>query len=208
MAVYVAEHPMVRHKLGILRNHKLSSNAFRLVTTEMARLLTYEATKDLPMEKYTVAGWAGPVEAERIAGKKITAVPILRAGMGMLDGFLDLVPSAKVSVIGLFRNEETLVPVRYYAKLAKDIDRRMAVILDPMLATGGSMVEAANILKDAGCRSIRAISIVCAPEGIAAMCKAHPDVDIHTAAIDKKLDAAGYILPGLGDAGDNIFGTK
>ncbi len=208
MAVYVAEHPLIKHKLGLLRGKNLSTNHFRSLTVEITRLLAYEATKNLPTEKYTVQGWAEPVEAERIQGKMITAVPILRAGIGMLNGFLDLIPGAKVSMVGMFRNEETLTPVRYYAKLALEIERRMAVILDPMLATGGSMAETAAMLKEAGCRSIKAICLVAAPEGIAKMRELHPDVDIHTAAVDEKLNHDGYIIPGLGDAGDNIFGTK
>ncbi len=208
MAVYVAEHPLVKHKLGALRRHTLPSSEFRAITNEITRLLTYEATKNLPTEKYMVKGWAGTVEAERIMGKKITAAPILRAGLGMLDGFLDLIPNAKVSVIGMFRNESTLDPVRYYVKLARDIHQRMAVILDPMLATGGSMVEAINIIKEAGCPTIKTLSIVAAPEGIHKVQSLHPDVEIYTACIDDKLDSHGYILPGLGDAGDRIFGTK
>ena len=208
MAIYVVDHPLVRHKLGILRRRDIPVREFREISSELCRLLTYEATKNLKTEKTTIQGWAGPVEVERIKGKKMTAVPILRAGMGMLDGFLDMIPGAKVSVVGIFRNEETLEPVRYFVKLAKDMEHRTAVILDPMLATGGTLIETVNLLKEAGCRSIMGIFLVSAPEGIARLEKAHPDVDVYTAAIDKCLNEKGYILPGLGDAGDKIFGTK
>jgi len=208
VALHVVSHPLVQHKLGILRKRDISVHEFREITNEICRLLTYEATKSLETERLTIQGWAGPVEVERIKGKKITAVPILRAGMGMLDGFLDMIPGAKVSVIGIFRDETTLEPVRYYVKLARDMKRRTAVILDPMLATGGTVCATVDILKEAGCTSIMGIFLVTAPEGLARLQKAHPDVDIYTAALDKGLDEQGYILPGLGDAGDKIFGTK
>ena len=208
MALHVVSHPLVQHKLGILRKRDISVHEFREITNEICRLLTYEATKSLETERLTIQGWAGPVEVERIKGKKITAVPILRAGMGMLDGFLDMIPGAKVSVIGIFRDETTLEPVRYYVKLARDMKRRTAVILDPMLATGGTVCATVDILKEAGCTSIMGIFLVTAPEGLARLQKAHPDVDVYTAALDKGLDEQSYILPGLGDAGDKIFGTK
>lgn len=208
MAVYVVDHPLVRHKLGILRRRDIPVREFRAISNELCRLLTYEATKNLKMEKATIQGWAGPVEVDRIKGKMMTAVPVLRAGIGMLDGFLDMIPGAKVSIVGIFRNEETLDPVRYYVKLAKDLAHRTAVVLDPMLATGGTLCETINLLKEAGCRSIISIFLVCAPEGIARLEREHPDVDVFTASIDEGLNERGYILPGLGDAGDKIFGTK
>ena len=208
MAVFIAEHPLIKHKLGLMRKHDISTKNFRELASELARLLTYEATKDLETEKKTIQGWAGPVEIDVIKGKKITVVPILRAGLGMQDGVLDLIPGAKVSVVGIFRNEETLEPVEYYVKLAKNINKRMALILDPMLATGGTLDATISCLKKAGCTTIRGLFLVAAPEGIQRVTKAHPDVDIYVAAVDESLDKNGYILPGLGDAGDKIFGTK
>lgn len=208
MAVHVAQHPLVKHKLGLLRKHDITTSLFRDVTKELARLLTYEATKDLEVEKKTIKGWAGEVEIERIKGKKITVVPILRAGLGMMDGVLDMVPGAKVSVVGFYRNEETLKPVKYYVKLARDIKARMAIILDPMLATGGTLEATIELLKSAGCTQIRGLFLVAAPEGIKRIQDKHPDVDIYCAGVDERLNEKGYILPGLGDAGDKIFGTK
>jgi uracil phosphoribosyltransferase len=208
MAVFIAEHPLIKHKLGLMRKHDISTKNFRELASELARLLTYEATKDLETEKKTIQGWAGPVEIDVIKGKKFTVVPILRAGLGMQDGVLDLIPGAKVSVVGIFRNEETLEPVEYYVKLAKNINKRMALILDPMLATGGTLDATISCLKKAGCTAIRGLFLVAAPEGIKRVTKAHPDVDIYVAAVDESLDKNGYILPGLGDAGDKIFGTK
>jgi uracil phosphoribosyltransferase len=208
VAVHVVDHPLVKHKLGLMRRHDISTKEFRELASEVARLLTYEATSDLQTESRTIQGWAGTVEVERIKGKKITVVPILRAGLGMLDGVLDLIPTAKVSVVGLYRNEETLEPVRYYVKLAKNIKIRTALILDPMLATGGTLLETIQLLKQAGCRSIKGLFIVAAPEGLERVLERHPDVDIYVAAVDERLNANGYILPGLGDAGDRIFGTR
>lgn len=208
MSVHVVRHPLVQHKLGVMRQDDVSTKNFRELANEVARLLTYEATKDLATETETVKGWAGPVTVERIKGKKITVVPILRAGLGMLDGVLDMIPGAKVSVIGIYRNEETLEPVRYYVKLAKTIQERMALILDPMLATGGTLLATIDLLKEAGCRNIRGVFLVAAPEGLQRIEKAHPDVRIYLAAVDERLNEKGYILPGLGDAGDKIFGTK
>ena len=153
-------------------------------------------------------GWAGPVEVHRIKGKKITVVPILRAGLGMLDGFLDMIPGAKVGIVGMFRDEETLKPVQYYVKLAKNMSRRMAVVLDPMLATGGTLVATIDLLKKAGCAKVIGLFIVAAPEGVKRVLDAHPDVDIYVAALDERLNEHGYILPGLGDAGDKLLGTK
>ena len=209
MAVFEVNHPLVKHKLGLIRQHDISTKDFRDLASEIARLLTYEATKDLETEPKTITGWNGaPVKVEKIKGKKITVVPILRAGLGMMDGVLDLIPSARVSVVGLYRNEETLEPVTYYEKLTSSIGDRTALILDPMLATGGSLVACIDMLKKAGCTSIRGLFLVAVPEGIARLEKAHPDVDIYVASIDERLNENGYILPGLGDAGDKIFGTK
>ncbi len=208
MAVYIADHPLVRHKLGVIRRDDLSTKKFRELASELARLLTYEATKDLETEQHVVQGWAGPVQVEMIKGKKVTVVPILRAGMGMLDGVLDLIPGAKVSVVGHYRNEETFEPVCYYEKLASKLQERTALILDPMLATGGTLLATIKQLKDGGCRRIRGIFLVAAPEGIERVTKAHPEVDIHVAGVDDRLNDKRYILPGLGDAGDKIFGTK
>lgn len=201
-------HPLIRHKLGLMRRADISTKNFRELAQEVGALLTYEATKDLPLESYEIQGWAGSVQVEKIAGKKITVVPILRAGIGMLDGVLSLIPGAKVSVVGLARNEETLEAHTYLEKLVPEIEERLALIVDPMLATGGSLVAAIDMLKKAGCKEIRAMVLVAAPEGIALVEKAHPDVMIYTAAIDQRLNEHGYILPGLGDAGDKIFGTK
>lgn len=208
MSVYVATHPLIRHKLGLMREKSISTKDFRDLAAEVARLLTYEATKDIETERRTVEGWAGPVEVERIKGKKITIVPILRAGLGMMNGVIDLIPSAKVSVIGLYRNEETLEPVAYYEKMTSDMDQRIALILDPMLATGGTLIATVDMIKNAGCTQIRGLFLVAAPEGIKRLEAAHPDVDIYVAAVDERLNDSGYILPGLGDAGDKIFGTK
>jgi len=208
MPVTVVHHPLIRHKLGLMRAHDISTKDFRELAAELACLLTYEATKDLPIETQEITGWAGPITVERIKGKKITVVPILRAGLGMMDGVLKLIPSAKVSVVGLYRNEETLEPVRYYVKMTSQIEERIALILDPMLATGGTLVATIALLKEAGCRQIKGIFLVAAPEGLRRVERAHPDVEIYVAAVDERLNDIGYILPGLGDAGDKIFGTK
>ncbi|MEN8692212.1 MAG: uracil phosphoribosyltransferase [Desulfobacterales bacterium] len=208
MPVHEVNHPLIKHKLGLMREQKITTKDFRDLASELGNLLTYEATKDMETEKEIIQGWAGPVEVERIKGKKITVVPILRAGLGMMNGVLDLIPSAKVSVVGLYRNEDTLKPVKYYVKLTGAIEERIALILDPMLATGGTVVETITLLKAAGCKIIKGLFLVAAPEGIERVEKFHPDVDIYVAAIDEKLNDIGYILPGLGDAGDKIFGTK
>jgi uracil phosphoribosyltransferase len=201
------EHPLIKHKLGLMREHNISVKDFRDIASELASLLTFEATKDLETEKRTIRGWAGDVVVEGIKGKKITVVPILRAGLGMMHGVLNLIPSAKVSVVGLYRNEETLEPVKYYVKMTSQIEERIALILDPMLATGGTLIATINMLKENGCRSIRGIFLVAAPEGIKKVQELHPDVDIYVAAIDERLNDIGYIVPGLGDAGDRQFGT-
>ncbi|MCR5563859.1 MAG: uracil phosphoribosyltransferase [Desulfovibrio sp.] len=208
MAVHVVDHPLVRHKLGILRRDATSTSEFRSVSNEIARLLIYEVSKGFETEKRVVKGWAGPVEVECISGKKVTIVPLLRAGLGLMDGVLDMIPGAKISVIGLYRDEKTLKPIEYYAKLARKIEDRMAIVLDPMLATGGSLIAAIDILKKRGCRHICSVNLVCAPEGLKKLEETHPDVDVYTAAVDSHLNENGYIIPGLGDAGDRIFGTK
>ncbi len=207
MTMIEVRHPLVRHKVGLLRAASLSTKSFREITAEIGRLLAYEATADFPLEPATVEGWAGPVQVERISGKKVTLVPILRAGLGMLDGVLDAIPNAKVSVVGIARNHVTLMPEPYVDRLAGALESRTAIVLDPMLATGGSMISAVSLLKSRGATDIRALVLVAAPEGIAALAAAHPDVRAWTAAIDSHLNKDGYILPGLGDAGDRIFGT-
>jgi len=208
MAVYEIKHPLVKHKISLMRAKDMSTRNFRQLAAEVGSLVTYEATQDLVLEDFVMQGWDGDITGQRIEGKKATVVPILRAGIGMLDGVLELIPSAKISVVGLYRDEETLQPVTYFEKLTNDIDQRMALIIDPMLATGGSMNATIEILKKAGCTNIRALVLVAAPEGLEKVTSAHPDVDIYTAAIDSHLNENGYIIPGLGDAGDKIFGTK
>ena len=208
MALHVVEHPLIKHKLGLLRREHTSTSEFRMVAKEIARLLTYEATKTLSTEKKTIRGWSGLVDVEYISGKMVTIVPILRAGLGLMDGVLDMIPGAKISVVGLYRNEETLEPVEYYVKLAKQIEERFAIVLDPMLATGGSMVATLDLLKRHGCQKMCALTLVSAPEGVQRVQETHPDVDIYTASLDSHLNEHGYIIPGLGDAGDRIFGTK
>jgi uracil phosphoribosyltransferase len=206
--VHVVDHPLVKHKLAFVRENDITTKDFRDLASELANLLTYEATKHLETETVTIQGWAGPVEVEKIKGKKITVVPILRAGLGMMNGVLNLIPTAKVSVVGLYRNEETLEPVRYYVKMTSKMDERIALIIDPMLATGGTVIATIDLLKESGCKQIKGIFMVAAPEGIEKLQSAHPDAEIWVAAIDEKLNDVGYILPGLGDAGDKIFGTK
>jgi len=208
MPVIDVRHPLVKHKVGLLREQDISTKKFRELTNELARLLAYEATADFPLEKTTIECWSGPTEIDRISGRKVTVVPILRAGLGMLDGVLDMIPNAKVSVVGLSRNHETLQPENYFEKFVGHLDERTAIIIDPMLATAGSMIATVDLLKSRGCSDIRALVLVAAPEGVAALARAHPDVRCWTAAIDSHLNEVGYIIPGLGDAGDKIFGTK
>lgn len=208
MPVIAVANPLVRHKVGLLREADISTKKFRELTGEVARLLAYEATSDFPLEKVTINCWSGPTEVDQIAGRKVTVVPILRAGLGMLDGVLDMIPNAKISVVGLARDHETLQPVHYFEKFVGQLDQRTALIVDPMLATAGSMIATIDLLKRRGCKDIRALVMVAAPEGIAALEKAHPDVRCWTAAVDSHLNEDGYIIPGLGDAGDKIFGTK
>lgn len=208
MNVVEVKHPLVQHKIGLLRAADISTRQFRQLATELGSLLTYEATKDLPTEKVRIEAWSGSCEIAQIQGKKVTVVPILRAGLGMLDGVLDLIPSARISVVGIYRDEETLQPVPYFQKLAPEIAQRLAIVIDPMLATGGSMVATVDLLKQQGCQHIKALVLVAAPEGIQALASAHPDIELYTAAIDQGLNDKGYILPGLGDAGDKLFGTR
>ena len=208
MAVHEITHPLVRHKLGLLRERGISTKDFRELASEVGMLLAYEATRNLPVEQVTIESWAGPVRVDRIKGKKMTIVPILRAGLGMMDGVLNAMPTARVSVVGLYRDEQTLQPVTYFKKLVQDIHQRQALILDPMLATGGTLVAVIDMLKAAGCRDIIGIFLVAAPEGIRKLQAAHPEVDLYVASVDERLNEDGYILPGLGDAGDKIFGTR
>lgn len=208
MRVHAIDHPLVKHKLGLMRASDVSTKSFRELAGEVAKLLTYEATQDLELEAATIQGWSGAVSVEQLKGKKVTIVPILRAGLGMLDGVTDLIPSARISVVGLYRNEETLEPVPYFEKLTNDIEERLAIVIDPMLATGGTMVATLDMLKQRGCPLMKVIVLVAAPEGIRRVQQAHPEVEIYTAAIDERLDENGYIVPGLGDAGDKIFGTR
>ena len=206
--VYVFDHPLIQHKLSILRDKETSVKEFRELVGEIAQLMCYEATRDLPLEEVKVETPMGIATCKRIAGKKLAVVPILRAGLGMVDGMVAMMPNVKVGHIGLFRDPETLEPVKYYFKMPPDVTERECIVVDPMLATGGSAVAAVKFLKEAGVRSIKLMSIIGAPEGIKAMQEAHPDVDIYVAAEDEKLNDIGYIVPGLGDAGDRIFGTK
>lgn len=208
MKVIEVKHPLIRHKLGLMREQNISTKDFRQLAKEVGSLLTYEATSDFPTEKQTIKGWCGDVVVDQIKGKKVTVVPILRAGLGMMDGVLEHIPSARISVVGFYRDEETLKPVPYFQKLASDIDERIALVVDPMLATGGSMVATLDLLKQHGCQKFKVLVLVAAPEGIELLKKHHPDVELYTASIDEKLNEQGYIIPGLGDAGDKIFGTK
>ncbi|MGO2132867.1 MAG: uracil phosphoribosyltransferase [Halomonas sp.] len=209
MSVHSIQHPLVQHKLGLMRKAGISTKTFRELAGEVAKLLTYEATSDLQLENKSIAGWNGqPIAVQQLKGKKVTVVPILRAGLGMLDGVTDLVPSARISVVGLYRDEQTLQPVPYFSKLAGDLSERLAIVIDPMLATGGSMVATLDMLRDSGCTQMKVIVLVAAPEGIALVQKHYPDIEIYTASVDEGLDENSYIVPGLGDAGDKIFGTR
>lgn len=208
MKVVEVKHPLVRHKLGLMRAGDISTKRFRELATEVGSLLTYEATADLELEQKTITGWNGDVQVDAIKGKKVTVVPILRAGLGMMDGVLEHMPSARVSVVGMYRDEETLEAVPYFEKIVHSIEERLAIVVDPMLATGGSMIATLDLLKAKGCKNIKVLVLVAAPEGLKALEEAHPEVELFTASIDERLDEKGYIVPGLGDAGDKIFGTK
>lgn len=206
--VVILEHPLIQHKLSILRNQETSTKDFRELINEITMLMIYEATRDLPMEEVDVQTPLAVAKCKQLAGRKLAFVPILRAGVGMLDGALKLVPSARVGHIGLYRDETTLKPVEYFCKLPKDIDQRDVFVVDPMLATGGSAIDAISQVKKRGPRKIVFMCTIAAPEGIKALREAHPDVDIYCAACDSHLNEVGYIIPGVGDAGDRIFGTK
>ena len=206
--VCVFDHPLIQHKLSILRDEKTSVKEFREIVSEIAMLMCYESTRDLPLEEVDVQTPVAVAKCRRIAGKKLAIVPILRAGLGMVDGMVSMMPNVKVGHIGLFRDPETLEPVKYYFKMPADISERDVIVVDPMLATGGSASAAIGFLKEAGAQHIKLMSIIGAPEGVERMQKDHPDVDINVAALVDHLNAHGYIVPGLGDAGDRIFGTK
>ena len=205
---HVVDHPLVQHKLTLMRRKATSTAEFRRLLREIALLLGYEVTRDLPLEDIDIETPLMPMRAKRLAGKKVCLVSILRAGNGLLDGMLDLIPAARVGHIGLYRDPATLVPVEYYYKMPEDIGERRAIVLDPMLATGHSAVAAVTRLKDDKPASIKYVCLVAAPEGVKALSEAHPDVPIYAAALDARLNDHGYILPGLGDAGDRLFGTK
>ena len=207
-SVHVIDHPLIQHKLAVLRNKETPVKEFRELISEISGLMCYEATHDLPTKEVEVVTPVATAKCRRLAGKKLAIIPILRAGLGMVDAMVDLIPSAKIGHIGLYRDPETHLPVEYYCKLPEDIGNRQVFVVDPMLATGGSAVAAIDFLKQHGCKSIVMMNIIGAPEGVAAVQKAHPDVDIYMAALDEKLNDHAYIIPGLGDAGDRIFGTK
>jgi uracil phosphoribosyltransferase len=206
--VTIFDHPLILHKLSILRDKNTPSKDFRALVSEIATLMCYEATRDLPTEEIEIETPICKTKVRHIAGKKMAIVPILRAGLGMVEGVSALVPSARIGHIGLYRDEETLKPVEYYCKLPKDIGERDVFVVDPMLATGGSAIDAVSQIKLRNPRSIKFMCIIAAPEGIEAFTKVHPDVPVYCAALDEKLNEKGYIVPGLGDAGDRIFGTK
>lgn len=206
--VMIMDHPLIQHKLSFLRDEKTTSMEFRSLVSEIAMLMCYEATRDLPLEEVETKTPVAVAKTKVIAGKKLAFVPILRAGLGMVDGVLALVPSARVGHIGLYRDPETLMPVEYYCKLPADIEEREVIVLDPMLATGGSAIDAISQIKKRNPKDIKFMCIIAAPEGLEALKKAHPDVEIYVGALDDHLNDHGYIVPGLGDAGDRIFGTK
>ena len=206
--VNILDHPVIKHKITILRDKDTGANEFRSLVTEIAMILAYEASKDLSLEEFEMETPIAKTTGYRLAGKKQAVVPILRAGLGMVDGVLEVLPAAKIGHIGMYRNEETLEPVEYYCKLPNDIGNRDMLVVDPMVATGGSVNDAVERLKERGCKSIKLLCIIAAPEGIKAIQKKHEDVDIFVAQMDENLNENGYIVPGLGDAGDRLFGTK
>lgn len=206
--LHIIDHPLIVHKLSIMRDKDTGTKDFKELLNEISMLMGYEITRDLPLEDYHIETPLCPMTAKRISGKKLAIVPILRAGLGMVDGLTKLVPVAKVGHIGLYRDPETHLPVEYYCKMPEDIDKRIVIVVDPMLATGGSAIDAVTMLKKRGCTNIRMMNLVAAPEGVKKFGEAHPDVDIFVAALDEKLNDHAYIVPGLGDAGDRIFGTK
>ncbi|NCC68170.1 MAG: uracil phosphoribosyltransferase [Clostridia bacterium] len=204
----VFDHPLILHKLSVMRDKDTSVKEFRELVSEIATLMCYEVTRDLPLEEVEIETPVSMAKVKRISGKKLAVVPILRAGLGMVDGMLTMIPNAKVGHIGLYRDPDTLLPVKYYCKMPKDIAERDIIIVDPMLATGGSATAAITFMKEYGCKHIKLMSIIGAPEGVKKLQEEHPDVDIYIAAMDERLNDHGYIVPGLGDAGDRIFGTK
>ncbi|WP_283601310.1 uracil phosphoribosyltransferase [Ligilactobacillus aviarius] len=204
----VLDHPLIQHKLTIIRNKDCGTREFREVVNEIAELMVYEVCRDMPLEDIEVETPVATAVEKRLAGKKVVVVPILRAGLGMVDGVLELLPAAKVGHIGMYRDEETLQPHEYFVKMPDHLDKREMIIVDPMLATGGSAIAAVDALKKRGAKSIRFVCLVAAPEGVKALRKAHPDIDVYAAALDDHLNENGYIVPGLGDAGDRLFGTK
>ncbi|MCI1589314.1 uracil phosphoribosyltransferase [Heyndrickxia oleronia] len=206
--VYVIDHPLIQHKLTYIRDKNTGTKEFRELVDEVATLMAFEITRDMPLQEIEIDTPVSKAKARILSGKKIGIVPILRAGIGMVDGVLKLIPAAKVGHIGLYRDPKTFKPVEYYAKLPNDVEERDFILVDPMLATGGSAVEAINSLKTRGARNIKFMCLIAAPEGVDAIKEAHPDVDIYIAGLDEKLNEKGYIVPGLGDAGDRLFGTK
>lgn len=205
--VTILDHPLIQHKLTIIRDQNTGTKSFREVVDEIARLMAYEITRDMPLEDVEIETPVAKATMKQISGKKVALIPILRAGLGMVDGMLDLIPAAKVGHVGLYRDPETLEAVEYFVKLPSDISERQLMVLDPMLATGASAIAAIDALKKRGADSMKFVGLVAAPEGVEALSKAHPDVDIYVAALDEKLNEHAYIVPGLGDAGDRLFGT-
>ena len=208
MAVHILDHPLIQHKLAILRDERTGTKEFRALIGEIAGLMCYEATRNLPTEEVTVQTPVAPAKCRMLSGKTLAIVPVLRAGLGMVDSMVALIPAAKIGHIGLYRDPSTHTPVEYYCKLPDDIDKRVVFVVDPMLATGGSAVAAIDFLKARGCKSIVMMNVIGCPEGVKAVQEAHPDVDLYLAAVDERLNDHAYIVPGLGDAGDRIFGTK
>lgn len=206
--VYVFDHPLIQHKLTYIRDKNTGTKEFRELVDEVATLMAFEATRDMPLEEVQIETPVSQAKSKVLTGKKLGIIPILRAGIGMVDGILKLIPAAKVGHIGLYRDPKTLMPVEYYVKLPSDVEERDFIVVDPMLATGGSAVEALNSLKKRGAKNMKLMCLIAAPEGVKAVEEAHPDVDIYIAALDERLNEKGYIVPGLGDAGDRLFGTK
>ena len=204
----VIDHPLIQHKLTIIRDKNCGTKVFREVVDEIAMLMAYEVSRDMPLEDIVIETPITETTQKTLSGKKVAIIPILRAGIGMVDGILELIPAAKVGHIGLYRDEETLEPQEYFVKLPEDIDARQLFVVDPMLATGGSAIMAIDALKERGASNIKFVCLVAAPEGVKALQEAHPDIDSYTASLDEKLNEHGYIVPGLGDAGDRLFGTK
>lgn len=204
----VCDHPLIQHKLTFIRDMRTNTKDFRELVDEVATLMAYEITRDIPLESITVQTPVAETQARVISGRMLGLIPILRAGLGMLDGVLKLLPAAKVGHVGLFRDPQTLQPVEYYIKLPTDVQERELIVIDPMLATGGSAIAAIDALKKRGCTQIKMMNLIAAPEGVQAVHAVHPDVDIYVAALDERLDDHGYIIPGLGDAGDRLYGTK